>query len=228
MSFDYSQIELRVLAELSQDDNLLLAYKKDKDLHDLTARKLFFKTDEEEITRTERSIAKVIKFSILYGKTSFGLSKELKIPLGDAALYIKTYFEQYPKVKLFLEDVLENARLNGFVETLYGTRRYISGINSKNKNIQNQANRMAVNTVVQGTAANVIKKVMIELYNKFKDRDDIKMLLQVHDELIFEVKDESIEKYLVEIKKIMEETIIFENVAIKANGAYAKNWGELK
>lgn len=228
MSFDYSQIELRVLAELSQDDNLLLAYKKDKDLHDLTARKLFFKTDEEEITRTERSIAKVINFSILYGKTSFGLSKELKIPLGDAAQYIKTYFEQYPKVKLFLEDVLENARLNGFVETLYGTRRYISGINSKNKNIQNQANRMAVNTVVQGTAANVIKKVMIELYNKFKDRDDIKMLLQVHDELIFEVKDESIEKYLVEIKKIMEETIIFENVAIKANGAYAKNWGELK
>ena len=87
---------------------------------------------------------------------------------------------------------------------------------------------MAVNTVVQGTAANVIKKVMIELYNKFKDRDDIKMLLQVHDELIFEVKDESIEKYLIEIKKIMEETIIFENVAIKANGAYAKNWGELK
>ena len=228
MSFDYSQIELRVLAELSQDDNLLLAYKKDKDLHDLTARKLFFKTDEEEITRTERSIAKVINFSILYGKTSFGLSKELKIPLGDASQYIKTYFEQYPKVKLFLEDVLENARLNGFVETLYGTRRYISGINSKNKNIQNQANRMAVNTVVQGTAANVIKKVMIELYNKFKDRDDIKMLLQVHDELIFEVKDESIEKYLIEIKKIMEETIIFENVAIKANGAYAKNWEELK
>ena len=228
LSFDYSQIELRVLAELSGDDNLVLAYQKDRDLHDLTARKIFFKTDEEEITRTERSIAKVINFSILYGKTAFGLSKELKIPLGDATQYIKTYFEQYPKVKKFLEDVLEDARLNGFVETMYGTRRYITGINSKNKNIQNQANRMAVNTVVQGTAANIIKVVMIKLYEKFKDRDDIRILLQVHDELIFEVKDESLDRYLTEIEEIMEKTIAFEKVRLVANGNHAKNWGELK
>ena len=174
VSFDYSQIELRVLAELSKDENLLLAYKKDKDLHDLTARKIFFKTDEEQVTREQRSIAKVINFSILYGKTPFGLSKELKIPVADASQYIKTYFEQYPKVKKFLENVLENARQNGFVETLYGTRRYINNINSSNKNLQAQANRMAVNTVVQGTAANIIKKVMIKLYDEFKNNDDIK------------------------------------------------------
>ncbi len=228
VSFDYSQIELRVLAELSGDDNLVLAYQKDKDLHDLTARKIFFKTDEEEITRGERSIAKVINFSILYGKTPFGLSKELKIPVGDANQYIKTYFEQYPKVKKFLEEVLEDAKLNGFVETMYGTRRYITGINSNNKNIQNQANRMAVNTVVQGTAANIIKMVMIELYERFKKRDDIRMLLQVHDELIFEVKDKSINIYLSEIEEIMEKTIVFEKVRLMANGNYAKNWGELK
>lgn len=228
VSFDYSQIELRVLAELCRDDNLVLAYKKDKDLHDLTARKIFFKTDEEEISREERSIAKVINFSILYGKTSFGLSKELKIPVEDASLYIKTYFEQYPKVKKFLEDILENARLNGFVETMYGTRRYIPDINAKNKNIQNQANRMAVNTVVQGTAANIIKKVMIELYNNFKDDNNIKMLLQVHDELIFEVRDEVVEKYMKKIEEIMEKTIIFEEIKLKANGAFAKNWGNLK
>ena len=228
VSFDYSQIELRVLAELSKDENLLLAYKKDKDLHDLTARKIFFKTDEEQVTREQRSIAKVINFSILYGKTPFGLSKELKIPVADASQYIKTYFEQYPKVKKFLENVLENARQNGFVETLYGTRRYINNINSSNKNLQAQANRMAVNTVVQGTAANIIKKVMIKLYDEFKNNDDIKMLLQVHDELIFEVKDEVSEKYMEKIKEIMEGTIKFEEIKLSANGSVAKNWGLLK
>ena len=227
ISFDYSQIELRVLAELSKDENLILAYKKDKDLHDLTARKIFFKTDEEPVTREERSIAKVINFSILYGKTPFGLSKELKIPMGDASQYIKTYFEQYPKVKKFLENILENAKLNGFVETFYGTRRYINNINSSNKNLQAQANRMAVNTVVQGTAANIIKKVMIKLYDEFKNNDDIRMLLQVHDELIFEVKDGSIEKYMDKIKEIMEKTIKFEDIRLSANGSVAKNWGLL-
>ena len=228
VSFDYSQIELRVLAELSKDENLLLAYKKDKDLHDLTARKIFFKTDEEQVTREQRSIAKVINFSILYGKTPFGLSKELKIPVADASQYIKTYFEQYPKVKKFLENVLENARQNGFVETLYGTRRDSKNINSSNKNLQAQANRMAVNTVVQGTAANIIKKVMIKLYDEFKNNDDIKMLLQVHDELIFEVKDEVSEKYMEKIKEIMEGTIKFEDIKLSANGSLAKNWGLLK
>ena len=228
ISFDYSQIELRVLAELSKDENLLLAYKKDKDLHDLTARKIFFKAEEEPVTREERSIAKVINFSILYGKTPFGLSKELKIPVADASQYIKTYFEQYPKVKKFLENVLENARLNGFVETLYGTRRYINNINSSNKNLQAQANRMAVNTVVQGTAANIIKKVMIKRYDEIKNNDDIRMLLQVHDELIFEGQDEVSEKYMEKIKEIMEGTIKFEDIKLSANGSLAKNWGLLK
>lgn len=228
ISFDYSQIELRVLAELSGDEVLILAYQKDKDLHDLTARKLFFKTDEEPVSREERSIAKVINFSILYGKTPFGLSKELKIPMSDAKLYINKYFEEYPKVRNFLNNVLQEAKLNGFVETLYGTRRYITGINSSNKNIEAQADRMAVNTVVQGTAANIIKKVMIKLYEEFKDKKDINMLLQVHDELIFEVKNEAVDKYLEEIDNIMENTIKLKNVRLAANGNVGKNWGELK
>ena len=228
ISFDYSQIELRVLAELSKDEHLIEAYRKGEDLHELTARKIFFKTDDEEITRMERSIAKVINFSVLYGKTPFGLSQELKITVEDATKYIRTYFEQYPKVREFLDNILENAKKNGFVETLYGTRRYIFGINSSNKNIRSQADRMAVNTVIQGTAANIIKKVMIELYERFKNESDIKMLLQVHDELIFEVKDEAIEKYLEKIEDIMENTIVFKDVRLEANGANAKNWGELK
>ena len=228
ISFDYSQIELRVLAELSKDKNLIFAYKEDKDLHDLTARKIFLKNDDEKVSREERSIAKVINFSILYGKTNFGLSKELNISVGDAAQYIKTYFEEYPRVQKFLNIVTETAKLHNFVETFYGTRRYIKGIDSQNKNTLAQAIRMAVNTVVQGTAANVIKIVMIKLHEELKNDENIKMLLQVHDELIFEVKDGFEEIYMKKIKDIMENTVKFEKVPLKANGNIAKNWGLLK
>lgn len=228
ISFDYSQIELRVLAELSKDKTLIFAYKEDKDLHDLTARKIFLKNDDEKVSREERSIAKVINFSILYGKTNFGLSKELNISVGDAAQYIKTYFEEYPRVQKFLNIVTETAKLHNFVETFYGTRRYIKGIDSQNKNTLAQAIRMAVNTVVQGTAANVIKIVMIKLHEELKNDENIKMLLQVHDELIFEVKDGFEEIYMKKIKDIMENTVKFEKVPLKANGNIAKNWGLLK
>ena len=228
ISFDYSQIELRVLAELSKDRHLVQAYQDNQDLHNLTARKIFFKTEEDEISRHERSIAKVINFSILYGKTPFGLSKELGITVQEASQYITTYFEEYPRVRKFLDIVTETAKLHGFVETFYGTRRYISGINATNKNIQAQAVRMAVNTVVQGTAANIIKKVMIELHEEFKNDENIKMLLQVHDELIFEVRDELAKEYMKKIEKIMENTVKFKKVPLKANGSVAKNWGLLK
>ena len=228
ISFDYSQIELRVLAELSKDRHLVQAYQDNQDLHDLTARKIFFKTEEDEISRHERSIAKVINFSILYGKTPFGLSKELGITVQEASQYITTYFEEYPRVRKFLDIVTETAKLHGFVETFYGTRRYINGINSTNKNVQAQAVRMAVNTVVQGTAANIIKKVMIELHEEFKNDENIKMLLQVHDELIFEVRDEFAKEYMKKIEKIMENTVEFKKVPLKANGSVAKNWGLLK
>ena len=228
ISFDYSQIELRVLAELSKDRHLVQAYQDNQDLHDLTARKIFFKTEEDDISRHERSIAKVINFSILYGKTPFGLSKELGITVQEASQYITTYFEEYPRVRKFLDIVTETAKLHGFVETFYGTRRYINGINSTNKNVQAQAVRMAVNTVVQGTAANIIKKVMIELHEEFKNDENIKMLLQVHDELIFEVRDEFAKEYMKKIENIMENTVKFKKVPLKANGSVAKNWGLLK
>ena len=197
-------------------------------MHDLTARKIFLKNDDEKVSREERSIAKVINFSILYGKTNFGLSKELNISVGDAAQYIKTYFEEYPRVQKFLNIVTETAKLHNFVETFYGTRRYIKGIDSQNKNTLAQAIRMAVNTVVQGTAANVIKIVMIKLHEELKNDENIKMLLQVHDELIFEVKDGFEEIYMKKIKDIMENTVKFEKVPLKANGNIAKNWGLLK
>ena len=156
------------------------------------------------------------------------MSKELNISVGDAAQYIKTYFEEYPRVQKFLDIVTETAKLHSFVETFYGTRRYIKGIDSQNKNTFAQAIRMAVNTVVQGTAANVIKIVMIKLHEELKNDENIKMLLQVHDELIFEVKDGFEEIYMKKIKDIMENTVKFEKVPLKANGNIAKNWGLLK
>lgn len=222
VSFDYSQIELRVLAKLSEDENLLSAYKDDLDLHELTARKLFLKPSGE-ITKLERNIAKTINFSVLYGKTPYGLSKELKIPIEDAKKYIDTYFKGYPKVAPFLNEILQNAIKNGYVTTLFGTRRYIHDVKSDNKLIFEQGKRMAINTVVQGTAANIIKMVMIKLHKL-----GYKMLIQVHDELIFELPKEKANELAKEIKEIMENTIDFEIVKLKVNLSIGDNWGELK
>lgn len=228
MSIDYSQVELRVLASLSKDSNLLEAYREKKDLHSLTARKIFNLSNDEEVSREQRIIAKIINFSIIYGKTPFGLSKELKIPVKEASEYINKYFEQYPRVTTFEKEIIEFAEENGFVKTLFGRKRFISGITSKNRNIKSQAERMAVNTVIQGTAAEVLKKVMIEIYKLLKDKEDIKLLLQVHDELIFEVKKVALEKYTQLLSKIMIETVKLEDVELEININSGKNWAEAK
>ncbi|ADO82649.1 DNA polymerase I [Ilyobacter polytropus] len=226
LAIDYSQIELRVLAELSKDETLIKAYSDGLDLHDLTAKKIF--DIDTDVTRSQRTMAKIVNFSIIYGKTPFGLSKELGISQKDAKEYIKRYFEQYPRVKELEEKIIKNAEETGYVKTYFGRKRSVDGISSKNGNIKKQADRMAVNTVIQGTAADILKKVMIEIDKKIKDKNDIKMNLQVHDELIFEVKDESVEKYADLIKNIMENSIKFKNVKLEANVAQGKNWAEAK
>ncbi len=225
VSFDYSQIELRVLAEISKDENLINAYKNNLDLHELTARKIFMLKDDEKVSKIQRNIAKVINFSVLYGKTPFGLSKELKITVSDAKLYINTYFKEYPKVRVLLDDIIKKAEKDGYVETKFGTRRYVYDINSSNVNIKEQAKRMAVNTVIQGTAANIIKKVMKEIYDKLCN-ENFKMLLQVHDELIFEVREDIYP--FEEISNIMQNTILFDDVILKVNGSEGYNWAVLK
>ena len=201
MSIDYSQVELRVLTSMSKDEN---------------------------VTREQRTIAKIINFSIIYGKTAFGLAKELKIPVKDASEYIKKYFEQYPRVTTFEKEVIEFGEEHGYVKTLFGRKRYISGIDSKNKTIKAQAERMAVNTVIQGTAAEVLKKVMLKVYETLKDKDDIALLLQVHDELIFEVEESSVEKYSEILADIMKNTVKLEDVNLNININIGKNWAEAK
>lgn len=221
ISIDYSQIELRVLAFLSKDPNLIDAYKNDYDLHTLTAKKLF--GENEEIGKEQRIIGKTINFSVLYGKTAFGLSKELKISMEDAKNYIEKYFEQYSKVMPYIESIIDFAEKNTYVQTYFGTKRYIPGINSKNQIIATQAKRMAVNTVIQGTAANIIKMVMIKLHEL-----GYNMLLQVHDELIFEIDENEAEKEALKIVEIMENEIKFDDVKLKVNYSIANKWGELK
>ena len=228
MSIDYSQVELRVLTSMSKDENLIKAYREEKDLHDLTARRIFNLSDSDDVTREQRTIAKIINFSIIYGKTAFGLAKELKIPVKDASEYIKKYFEQYPRVTTFEKEVIEFGEEHGYVKTLFGRKRYISGIDSKNKTIKAQAERMAVNTVIQGTAAEVLKKVMLKVYEVLKDKDDIALLLQVHDELIFEVEENSVEKYSEILADIMKNTVKLEDVNLNININTGKNWAEAK
>ena len=228
MSIDYSQVELRVLTSMSKDENLIEAYREEKDLHDLTARRIFNLSDSDDVTREQRTIAKIINFSIIYGKTAFGLAKELKIPVKDASEYIKKYFEQYPRVTTFEKEVIEFGEEHGYVKTLFGRKRYISGIDSKNKTIKAQAERMAVNTVIQGTAAEVLKKVMLKVYETLKDKDDIALLLQVHDELIFEVEESSVEKYSKILADIMKNTVKLEDVNLNININIGKNWAEAK
>ena len=228
MSIDYSQVELRVLTSMSKDENLIKAYREEKDLHDLTARRIFNLSDSDDVTREQRTIAKIINFSIIYGKTAFGLAKELKIPVKDASEYIKKYFEQYPRVTTFEKEVIEFGEEHGYVKTLFGRKRYISGIDSKNKTIKAQAERMAVNTVIQGTAAEILKKVMLKVYETLKDKDDIALLLQVHDELIFEVEESSVEKYSEILADIMKNTVKLEDVNLNININIGKNWAEAK
>ena len=228
LGIDYSQIELRVLTEISGDENLIKAYGEGKDLHDLTARKIFGLSENDEVKREQRTAAKIVNFSIIYGKTAFGLSKELKITRKEAEDYIAKYFDEYPKVRELEAEIIKKAEETGYVKTYFNRRRDIEGIHSRNKNIKNQGERMAVNTVIQGTAAEVIKKVMIELYKFLKEKEDIKMLLQVHDELIFEIKDEKVEEYKAVIENIMRNSVRFENVRLEVNSSVGKNWAEAK
>ena len=228
MGIDYSQIELRVLAELSKDENLIAAYKNNEDLHRVTSKKIFELEDGEEVSREQRIIAKTINFSIIYGKTAFGLSKELGITQKEATDYINRYFEQYPKVKDFEKSIIAYAEKNGYTETYFGRRRIIEGILSKNKNIKNQAERMAVNSVIQGTAAEILKKVMIEIFKVIENKEDISLLLQVHDELIFEIKEEKVEEYRTTIENIMRNSVKFDDVVLDINTNIGKNWAETK
>jgi len=227
VAFDYSQIELRIVAHLAQDKKMILAFQKGEDIHTATASWLF-KKSIKNISDFERREAKTVNFGVLYGMSSYGLSQGMKVKRLDAADFIDNYFNTFKGIKKYLDNTKEKARKKGFVETIFGRRRYIPEINSNIYEIAQSAERMAINMPVQGTAADIIKMAMIKIKDEILDKDEeIKLLLQVHDELVFEIKKEKISKTVDKIKKIME-NIYKLSVPIKVDISQGYNWGSLK
>ena len=226
LSADYSQVELRILAHLSQDESLLNAFKNDEDIHAHTASGIFG-IDQNIISEQMRRMAKVINFGIIYGMSSYGLARNLGVGREEAEKYINNYFFRYQGVKKYIEREKEEARKKGYVVTLLNRRRYLEGINSKDKNIREFNERIAINAPIQGSAADLIKLAMIKIDESFKkERFKSRLLLQIHDELIFEIYQTELEKAKSIIKEIMEHSLEL-SVPIKVNLKTGNNWAEL-
>lgn len=222
VSADYSQIELRVLAHLSEDENMINAFQNNEDIHTKTAKEIFGSL--LPITPFQRRIAKTVNFAIIYGMGSYSLSKDLKITRKNADTYITTYFKRYPKIRQYLDSVIEFAQQNGYVQTMFGRKRFIKTINDKNKNIRSSAERMAINMPVQGTASDIMKLAMIEVFNRLKDYKT-KMCLTVHDEIVFNVPKNE----LNDLKQIIIESmanVVKLKVPLKVDIKVGKNWSE--
>ena len=224
---DYSQIELRVLAHISEDKHMLEAFKNDEDIHVQAASKVLG-IPKEEVTKEQRSSAKAVNFGIVYGISDFGLSEQLGISKKKAKEYIEQYLEKYSGIKKFMDDIVEIAKKQGYVETLFHRRRYIPEINSNNYMVRKFGERVAMNTPIQGTAADIMKIAMIDVYNKLKKENlDAKIILQVHDELMIECKKEDKEKVKTILKNCMENAITL-LIPLKVETSEADNWYECK
>ncbi|MFA5093003.1 MAG: DNA polymerase I [Candidatus Omnitrophota bacterium] len=226
LSCDYSQIELRVLAHLSQDDTLIKAFNSDQDVHRLTAS-LINGVAETEVTDQMREVAKRVNFGIVYGQSAYGLSKDLDIFVNQAQNFIDAYFLRYPKVKQYIDAQIKNAQEQGYVTTLLGRRRFIPEINNKNLNLRQFAQRQAVNTPIQGTASDLIKLAMIKISKQLKAKGlKAKMILQIHDELVFDLPIAELDLLSSLVKKEMEEVMQL-MVPIKVDMKKGKNWLEM-
>lgn len=234
LSLDYSQIELRILAHFSQDENLISAFERGEDIHSYTASEIFG-VDPQRITPEMRRVAKIINFGIAYGMSPYGLSKELKIDPRTAETYIQKYFTRYPRVKNFIDKTIELAKTQGFVQTISGRKRFIPEIFSPNRNIREFGKRIAVNTPIQGSAADLIKAAMVALYETL-ERKGLKsqIILQIHDELLLETPEEEIEEVTSLAQIIMEDPFPHLNldfkfsVPIKVNYSFGKSWADCK
>ena len=227
VSFDYSQIELRILAHMAHVTNLIDAFNHGKDIHRHTAA-LVFGVKDEEVTPQMRSQAKAVNFGIIYGMSEFRLSKDIGMSISEARDFINKYFETYPEVKTYMDEVVETCKKQGYVSTLLNRKRYIPTINDKNFMVRQQAQRYAMNTPIQGTGADILKLAMIEVDKALKEKNlKSQMILQVHDELIFDVFEDELEEVMTLVKEKMENCIKMD-VPLIVEGNYAKNWCELK
>ncbi|MDH5580631.1 MAG: DNA polymerase I [Bdellovibrionales bacterium] len=226
-SADYSQVELRLLAHFSEDPTLVQAFLSDQDIHTQTAAEVLG-IAPEKITKAQRESAKAVNFGLMYGQSSFGLAKQLGISRKEAKDYITSYFNNFGKVKGYLDSLKDYAEEKGYCETFFGRKRFLPDIHSKNRNVKAQAERMAINSPIQGTAADIIKLAMISIDKKLtEDAVQSKMLLQVHDELIFEVIEEEL-VYIMDLVKNEMENVVKLKVPLKVASSMGVNWFDLK
>ena len=227
LSADYSQIELRVLAHITQDDSLKEAFIHGQDIHTATARKVFG-VEAEEVTDLMRRQAKAVNFGIVYGISDYGLSQSLNITRKEAKIFIDDYLASFPGVKQYMSDIVKDAKANGYVETLLHRRRYIPDITSRNFNLRGFAERTAMNTPIQGSAADIIKLAMVEFDKQVQHTSyKAKLLLQVHDELIFEVPKSEVEEFSLFVEDIMEHALDLD-VPLKVDSNYGATWYDAK
>jgi len=225
LALDYSQIELRIMAHLSADDSLVEAFEKGLDVHRATAAEVFGAT-LDQVTDEQRRAAKAINFGLIYGMSAFGLGKQLGIGRNEAQQYVDTYFERYPGVRRYMEETKQRAREQGYVETVFGRRLYLPDIEARNANLRQYAERTAINAPMQGTAADIIKRAMIRVQGWLEEQGrDCKMIMQVHDELVFEVADAEVEGCREEISKIMTGAAKL-SVALEVDAGVGENWNQ--
>ena len=225
MAADYSQIELRIIAALSKDEGMITAFQNNEDIHQATAAKVF-DVPLDEVTQAQRSNAKTVNFGIIYGVSAFGLSQQTDLNRNEAKELIDTYYSTYPKLRNYIQDQVDFARDNGYVTTVLGRRRYLKDIYSQNAVVRGAAERNAVNAPIQGSAADIIKLAMIAIQNKLdKGSWQSKMLLQVHDELVFDVPKEEIETLQTMIKNEMENAFSLD-VPLMVDIGIGSNWLE--
>ncbi len=225
LSADYSQIELRIIAALCGEENMIKAFQQGEDIHKSTAAKVF-NVPLEEVTKEQRSHAKTVNFGIIYGVSAFGLSNQTSLSRAESAALIEAYYITYPKLKSYIQDQIESARENGFVQTILGRRRYLKDINSANAIVRGAAERNAVNAPIQGSAADIIKIAMINIHNRMiAENWKSKMLLQVHDELVFDVHNSELEKIQPMIKHEMEQAVVL-SVPLEVEIGIGKDWLE--
>lgn len=227
MDADYSQIELRILAHMSGDEALIEAYKSGEDIHRMTASQVFH-TPFEEVTDLQRRNAKAVNFGIIYGISAFGLSEDLGVSRKEAAEYIESYFKTYPKIKSFLDQMVESAKEKGYSVTMFQRRRPIPELASSNFMQRQFGERVAMNAPIQGTAADIMKAAMILVYWELRDKKlESRMILQVHDELVIETKEEE-QKQVEEILVSNMENAARLSVALDVDCHVGRNWYEAK
>jgi DNA polymerase-1 len=225
LAADYSQIELRIMAHISEDKNLLTAFNNNEDVHRSTASQVF-DTEISKVTKDQRRKAKAINFGLIYGMSAFGLAKQIDVSRTEAKQYIDGYFENYPGVLQFMNETKEKAKSQGYVETVLGRRLYLPQINSKNKMLQQHALRTAINAPMQGSSADIIKKAMLNIQDWIdSEGHEIKMFMQVHDELVFEINSEKADEYANKIKLMMSNALKL-HIPLEVDIGIGSNWQE--